>query len=243
MEIADSDRTTPLVDPVDPGDGDGGGTVTLPSGDEGPGGLDLDTASGNQSVHQTASNPAVGDQIAIDVFALEGATGKTGYQAAISWDATALSFVSYAVGGIFGGGLDLGGASDGSYAAQVAILGGSASADGGSVGTLTLEVTEGFSESSAVTLESLSVESLGDAIQLTIGPGAAFVVIGGVTGPVIKSAELDDTPGVGFGDFLIFAGGFGSSSSDEGYDDRLDLDGDGNVGFGDFLLFASQFSS
>jgi hypothetical protein len=108
---------------------------------------------------------------------------------------------------------------------------------------LTLAVAEGFSESTVVTLKSLSVESLGDADQLTIGPGAAFVVIGGVTGPVIKSADLDSTPGVGFGDFLIFAGGFGTSSSDEGYDDRLDLDGDGSVGFGDFLLFASQFSS
>ncbi len=242
QEIADSDRTTPLVDPVDPGDGDG--TVTLPVGEEGPGGLDLDTASGNQSVHQTATNPSVGDQISVDVFATEGATDKTGYQASITWDPTALSLVSYSVVGIFPGGLDLGGETDGTYNAAVAILGGSASADAGSVGLATFEVLDGFSGSTTVTLTSLSLEAHGVAANdLAIGPGAAFVVIGGVSGPVIKTADLDDTPGVGFGDFLIFAGGFNTVAGDDRYDERLDLDGNGDVGFGDFLIFAAQFSA
>tara|TARA_Y100000588_G_scaffold305023_1_gene328176 strand:- start:11031 stop:11348 length:318 start_codon:yes stop_codon:yes gene_type:complete len=68
------------------------------------------------------------------------------------------------------------------------------------------------------------------------------VVIGSLGAPEVKLADLDGTPGVGFGDFLIFAGGFNRSEGDSDFDDRLDLNGDGTIGFGDFLLFATQFS-
>ena len=56
-----------------------------------------------------------------------------------------------------------------------------------------------------------------------------------------EAANFDGDATVGFGDFLVFAGGFGSQSSDDGFDPRLDLDGDGAVGFGDFLMFAAVF--
>ena len=46
---------------------------------------------------------------------------------------------------------------------------------------------------------------------------------------------------VDLADFLAFAGKFGTSRGDEGFEARFDLDGDGAVGLGDFLLFANAF--
>ena len=47
--------------------------------------------------------------------------------------------------------------------------------------------------------------------------------------------DFDGDGNVGFGDFFLFADGFG------GNDPTLDLDADGVVGFGDFFLFADHF--
>ena len=46
-----------------------------------------------------------------------------------------------------------------------------------------------------------------------------------------------------FADFLLFAAGFGLTTSDEGYDIRLDLDADGQIGFPDFIPFSQGFGS
>ena len=47
-------------------------------------------------------------------------------------------------------------------------------------------------------------------------------------------ADWDGSGRVYFGDFLIFAGAFGSD------DARCDLNGDGRVGFEDFLIFVQS---
>ena len=65
-----------------------------------------------------------------------------------------------------------------------------------------------------------------------------------VTATADDTASIPDFDGdgsVGFGDFLIFAGAFGSSQNDEGYEARYDLNGDGEIGFLDFLIFAENF--
>ena len=51
----------------------------------------------------------------------------------------------------------------------------------------------------------------------------------------VLSEDFDGDGAVGFGDFFLFADGFGGS------DPTLDLDGNGVVGFGDFFLFADRF--
>ena len=56
-------------------------------------------------------------------------------------------------------------------------------------------------------------------------------------------ADFDGDGTVGFGDFLRFAGAFGSSRGDAGYDARYDLDGNGSVGFSDFVIFAGAFGA
>ena len=53
--------------------------------------------------------------------------------------------------------------------------------------------------------------------------------------------DFDGDGTIGFGDFLIFAGVFGSSESDEKYEAKYDLNGDGEIGFSDFVIFAQNF--
>ena len=54
-------------------------------------------------------------------------------------------------------------------------------------------------------------------------------------------ADFDGDGAVGFSDFLQFAGKFGVSKGEAGYDVRFDLDGDGTIGFSDFVIFAGRF--
>ena len=55
--------------------------------------------------------------------------------------------------------------------------------------------------------------------------------------------DFDGDGTVGFSDFVAFAGRFGSSQGDAGYEARFDLDGDGSIGFSDFVTFAGAFGT
>lgn len=57
----------------------------------------------------------------------------------------------------------------------------------------------------------------------------------------IEAADFDGSGRVDFPDFLIFAGGFGKSTTDVGFDARLDFSGNGSIDFPDFLVFAQSF--
>ena len=72
-------------------------------------------------------------------------------------------------------------------------------------------------------------------------PVAPFSTPGGSQTPQSLVSDFNGDGTVGFPDFLLFAGAFGSSATDDGWDVRFDLDGDGSVGFGDFLVFVTHF--
>ena len=59
--------------------------------------------------------------------------------------------------------------------------------------------------------------------------------------PATATPDFNGDGTVDFGDFLLFAGGFGARRGDQGYDARFDLDGNGEIGFADFLKFAAEF--
>ncbi|MDE3258698.1 MAG: M60 family metallopeptidase [Gemmatimonadota bacterium] len=59
--------------------------------------------------------------------------------------------------------------------------------------------------------------------------------------PSVANPDFDGDGTVGFGDFVQFAGRFGSKKGDAGYDARFDLDGNGTIGFSDFVIFARSF--
>ena len=102
---------------------------------------------------------------------------------------------------------------------------------------------------SSVTNASTDADGRASTI-LTLGsqPGTHAVVatvkdLKPVTFAAIASnrEDFDGDGSVGFGDFVQFAGKFGLSEDDEGYDARFDLDGNGAIGFSDFLIFAGAF--
>ena len=61
--------------------------------------------------------------------------------------------------------------------------------------------------------------------------------------PGMLTGDFDGNGAVEFPDFLLFVAQFGKSSSDDGFDARMDLDGNGAVEFPDFLLFVAAFGS
>jgi hypothetical protein len=214
--------------------------VALPSGEVGTIGLDLDTTFGDQGIRQTPMNPSVGDKIEVEVFITEGASGQGVFLVEFAWVPTELKYLKFATRDVFGGAITLETAGDGTMTLSNVILGANASKDGGSAGVVAFEVAETFSGSTTITLTSAKLGTN----ALVIGSGASYVVIGGQTETVLTPPQASDFDGdgtVGFGDFLIFANGFGITSDDSDFNSTLDLDRSGDVGFGDFLAFASVF--
>ena len=225
------------------GDATGGTTTELPSGTRGPVALDLDTTTGDQMVLQTTKTPSAGDNIVVDVVAVSGVNGAIGFQVVLAYDTAQLEWVGFANKDIFGSGAGLPPqVSDGTATVSVAILGGTASKDAGSLGHATFKVLDGFTGETRITLQSASYDAAVD-----VGPGGAFVVIGGATAaPAIPTdpverADFSGDGEIGFTDFLSFASAFSKNAGEVGYDERIDLNGDGSVNFPDFLMFASLF--
>ena len=65
-----------------------------------------------------------------------------------------------------------------------------------------------------------------------------------ITDDIADASSLPDFDGdgtIGFGDFVLFAGVFGSIQGDEKFEAGYDLNADGEIGFGDFVIFARNF--
>lgn len=82
-----------------------------------------------------------------------------------------------------------------------------------------------------------------DGTTLAAGAGGEVVVwnLAPYFTPATRRADLNADGQVDFEDFVLFAGKFGLSRGDEGYDASFDLDGDGAIGFSDFVIFAGAF--
>ena len=59
----------------------------------------------------------------------------------------------------------------------------------------------------------------------------------------ICPGDFDGNGEIGFADFLLFTGVFGTSSDDANYNALMDMDGNGEIGFADFLLFTGVFGT
>jgi hypothetical protein len=78
------------------------------------------------------------------------------------------------------------------------------------------------------------------AISETFTWTAGTPVFDALAGPDV---DFDGNGSVDFADFLLFAGAFGSTSSDATYDARFDLDASGDIGFTDFVTFSQGFGA
>ncbi len=102
---------------------------------------------------------------------------------------------------------------------------------------------DGFQEQTRIDLLSASFNS-----PVEVGPGGAFVIIGGraesggvIPADLVEASDFSGDGTVDFNDFLTFAQNFGKRTEDADYNARIDLDQDGTVGFSDFLKFVQNF--
>jgi hypothetical protein len=208
--------------------------------------LDLNLAPGDDRQWQTEEMPEVGDPVVIELAITEGATGLSGIEAIVEFDADQLAFVDYVPGGILLGAFPLNTPGEGEAKISAVILGGTSSKDSGTAGQISLEVLDGFTGETDVrlTMSSFGYPD-GTSVPAEIGPGGARVTIGGVIpGPPEPEEPTPDFTGDGkvdFLDFLQFAVNFGKNESDSDYDAKFDLTGDRKVDFLDFLQFAQAY--
>ena len=198
---------------------------------EGPIGLvalDLDLSAGDQQQREDAS-PGTGKNVIIQIVAISGVQGSVGFQLVLQYDPAVLEWSGFQAQDIFASAALIPSAPvDGTVTVNAAILGGTASKDTGIIGLATFKVIGDIPEETRIKIISASYDT-----PVAVGSGGAIVAIGGA--PALPDPDFDDDGSVGFTDFILFAGAFGSQ------DATFDLNGDGQVGFPDFLAFAIAF--
>ncbi len=166
---------------------------------------------------------APGDLVAVNLLATSGTRGIVGFRAGLGFDPSQLEFVGFEVEGLMQAGRHLiSRPGEGQVEIHAAILGGTASADRGSLGQATFRVLEGFEGKTELRLVSGSYGGLSGTQELKIGAEQGTLVVEGTQDPITISD---------------FQTAFGASAGDLAFDDRMDLDGNGNIGFSDLLLF------
>lgn len=214
-----------------------GSGIAPPRVEAGPLALDLDLATGDQGARR---GQVSGGQVAVDLAVTEGALGTLGFNVVVAFDQAALSFKEFVLRDLYDGATALESKTDSTVELSVAFLGGgSAPRDVGSAGQLHFTLL-GNTDSTTVTIISAAYAQPSGPIAIEIGSEGARVVIGGTAE---RTADFDGDGEVGFSDFILFAGKFGSQEGQPGFDSRFDLDGDGAVGFPDFITFAGKFGT
>lgn len=238
---------TDPTDPTDPGTNPGG----LPTGTRGPIALDLDISSDDQSVLQSTSPPNTGDTITIDVVITENGVGLNGYSITLQFDPTQTAYEGFTATDVFAGATAIEAKEElanGIVGLSVAYLGtATTSKNKGSIGQITFKLLDTFSGETQIAITTAQIAENGVTQDTSVGPGGAFVVIGGdiatptfPTDPIARS-DFSGNGVVDFGDFVAFAGAFGKTSTDSDFDARIDLNDNGAVDFPDFIQFAGLF--
>ena len=218
------------------------GLPPIGEGEVGQVSLDFNGELGDQGIRILERLPD--DRIvSLDIVLNEGGAGLSGYQVSVSYDETILSFVSAAPTGIFGSGALIYTVNAGLVKLSTAFLGTATTSDAsGSIAALSFKVVEGAELPTRVSVRSAITSAGGSQTRLVLGSGGSEVQIGEATsGP--PSPDFDGDGSVGFGDFIAFAGAFGTTVASENWDSKYDLDQDGGVGFSDFITFASLFGT
>jgi hypothetical protein len=79
--------------------------------------------------------------------------------------------------------------------------------------------------------------------RITNSTWSRQVLAFGKAAQTTKPGDFDTDGDVDFNDFLVFAAGFGKTSSDSDFNATLDLSNNAIVDFDDFLIFASNFGT
>ena len=107
----------------------------------------------------------------------------------------------------------------------------------GYLGQLDLQVRRPLEDGATLIVKSFEIISGNDIDMLNVSN--AIISFTKTTGP----GDFDGDGVVNVGDFLLFVQIFGKTSSDVGFDARMDLDGDGRIHLADFLEFVKVFGT
>ena len=110
--------------------------------------------------------------------------------------------------------------------------------DGGTLDSAGGRLVEGNVEVIGSLGSWFSTVSIQNSAGVRVVSGA---FLSGTTAGVV--GDLDGDSDVDFGDFLLFAKSFGTSTGDALFNPKSDFDSDGTVDFSDFLVFAAAFGS
>jgi hypothetical protein len=204
----------------------------------GPIALDLDLDAGDQGRRETA-NLETGDEVTVELVLTDDlAEGLAGFEVLLLYDESMLGFSRFDVGPVFEGAVPITSTPTDSLKISAAMLGNTATLSSGTLGQVVFKIIDGFSDEVFIRLDRGSFGGPEGTFALDIGPGGAMIRLAGRTG---LTPDFDGDGEVGFGDFVQFAGVFGSQDGDDRYDSRFDLDGSGDIGFPDFVTFAQAF--
>jgi len=204
----------------------------------GPVMIDGDATPGLQAARRVV-DVNVGDVISVEVYG-RGISGASGFSAILSYDKAQLSFEGFDATEIIpgftglrldaGGTVEIGGAS---------VTGTAGSAEG-RLGVLRFKVLRGFTGTTSIELVGGRLTLGADITNYT---SDLILSVSGIAGggPLVKTPDFNGNGVVDFPDFLVFAAGFGKTSTDPDFQASIDLNDNGSVDFPDFLLFAQQF--
>jgi hypothetical protein len=195
--------------------------------------FDFNIADGDQG-EIIAGNAVLGKVYDIE-FNIQDAPEINGWSATIEFDPTQIRYVSgsFQASTFIPGLIALADEKTGSLGIGGTVLGSDSQNSGdGSLGKLSFEVLEEFSESTDIVLTMLTFRRL-DGIEDKREVYSVATITSELM--VTLSGDFNGDGKVDFSDFFSFADAFG------GNDPFYDLDDDGSVGFSDFFILADNF--
>ena len=163
-----------------------------------------------------------------------------GFRALFDFDAAAFAYRSFDIGNGIPNGHSPGhrypSPDSSSIEVTAASFGGKIAGPSAKLGTIRFAASDTF-QAGQIRLQFARIRRSGEFEGFADPVILEFSKQGGPT------ADFDGDGAVGFTDFLQFAGVFGLTRGDAGYDARYDLDGNGMIGFSDFVIFATSFGT
>ncbi len=195
--------------------------------------LDMDGAAGDQAV--TSVNVSPDQVVAIQLFGTD-IQNATGISARVEYDASQAMYEGFDVGTVLPNAqvLPEEGANPTFVQINMVSFGGQATVNRGLLGTIRFRTTASFT-GTAIRLVRAELGRGGQFERVTLAVRVELQL------QSVPSPDFDGDGMVGFRDFVLFAGVFGSRQGDGTYEAKYDLDGDGAIGFSDFVIFAADF--
>ena len=198
--------------------------------------LDVNSATGDQAV--TSVTVSADEVIAIQVFGKD-IQNATGVSVRFEYDTAQVSYERFDAGTVLpnANALTEQGTNPTFVKIGIVSFGGQASVNNGLLGTIRFRTLAGFS-GSAIRLVRAELVRGGQTQSVTLNLQVALQL------PVqeeVLTSDFDGDGQVGFSDFVLFGGQYGSRQGDGEYEAKYDLDSNGVIGFSDFVIFGGSY--